>query len=195
MIKLHLGSGHKRYKGYINVDYDEHCKPDVVLNLEKDNFPWEDNSVSGVIAHHVFEHLGDGYFHFLQELYRVCENGALIDVVVPHHRHDYFLNDPTHKRPITVDGMLLFSKKHNQYCIDINDGSSKLGMFYNVDFEIVETNFKLDENNPLLKNYMSMAKQLKEGTQEQKEFEAMVRERNNIISETHFKLKVIKNDK
>lgn len=185
-MKLHLGSGYKRFEGFLNVDFDPLCEPDYVVDLEG-KWPFEDNSVDEVIAHHVFEHLGDpGFFNFLKELYRVCKPNALVHVAVPHHRHDCFLNDPTHRRPITVEGMRLFSKKHNNYCIETGDGSSRLGLYYDIDFEITNYKFNIDPMyQPLLQNMQS-------GSQEEKEFQVALRERNNMIVDVHFTLAAIK---
>jgi predicted SAM-dependent methyltransferase len=183
-MKLNIGGGFKRYDGFLNVDYDAGCNPDYVVNLETGTIPIPDNSVDEVKAYHVLEHLGEGFFHCLQELYRVCENGAIIDIVVPHHRHEFFLNDTTHKRPITIDGLKQFSKKFNEYCIEVNDGQSKLGLFFDVDFEIVDYSFTFDPN---------FAHLLKDVTPEkEKEIQMMIMTMNNIIMETNITLQVIK---
>jgi hypothetical protein len=45
------------------------------------------------VLKHVLEHLGRDpivYLEIMKELYRVCEDGATIRVVVPHHRHEFF---------------------------------------------------------------------------------------------------------
>jgi predicted SAM-dependent methyltransferase len=109
-MRISIGSGEKRIDDFINCDYDPLTNPDYCFDLEKDPFPFPDNSVDEVLASHVLEHLGDGYFHCIKELYRVCKHGAVIHVNVPHHRNDNFADDPTHKRPITVRGLKLFSK-------------------------------------------------------------------------------------
>jgi predicted SAM-dependent methyltransferase len=187
-MKLHLGAGYKRFDGYLNVDFDPLCEPDYNFDLEGP-WPLDDNSVTAVIAHHVFEHLGDpGYFNFLKELYRVCAPNTVIDVVVPHHRHDCFLNDPTHRRPITIEGMRLFSKAHNKFCIEVNDGSSRLGLFYNVDFEIIDFKFNID---PM---YDSVLETMTEGSKEEAEFQVALRERNNMIVDVNITLLVIKDE-
>ena len=111
-MKLNLGSGLKRYDGYLNVDYDPLVNPDYIVDIEKGDLPFEDNSVDAVIAHHILEHIGENFLHFMQELYRVCKDGAIIDIEVPHHRHENFFGDPTHKRPITVEMLKKFSKKY-----------------------------------------------------------------------------------
>lgn len=186
MLKLHLGSGYKRFPGYLNVDLDQLTIPDYAFDLTGP-WPFDANIVSHVIAHHVMEHLGDpGFFYFLKELYRVCESGAIIDVVVPHHRHDCFLNDPTHRRPITIEGMKLFSKKHNDYCVAVGDGSSRLGHNYDVDFEITDFKYNID---PL---YQPMLADMKSGSDEERQFQLALRERNNMIVDVHFSMTVVK---
>lgn len=137
-MKLHLGSGDKKYNGFINIDYDKSVNPDFCIDIETERLPFDNDTVEEVIAHHVLEHLGDGYFHALQEIYRVCKHGAIIDIIVPHPKHDTFLNDPTHRRAITADGLWLFSKKYNDESIKQNVAASRLGHFYNVDFEVVD---------------------------------------------------------
>lgn len=185
-LKINIGSGYKRYPDFINIDRDPMCSPNFVVDLEKDKLPFDDNSVCEVKARHILEHLGDGFFHCLQELYRVCEDGAVIDITVPHHRHEYFLNDPTHKRPITVDGLTLFSKKYNDYCVSIDDGSSKLGHYYNVDFEVIWSDYAYDSR------YNHMIQAVKEDPALRIQWEQILHENNNIRVETYVKLLVVK---
>lgn len=182
-MKINIGAGDTRYDGFLNCDYDERTNPDFLFNIEKDPWPFEDNTVEQVIAHHVMEHMGEGYFHCLQELYRVCKHGAIIDIRVPHPRHDYYLNDPTHRRPITPDGLSLFSKKYNDACIEQNAAASRLGYYFKVNFEVVDVN---EIPDPM---YIK--------TFEGKPFDQVkqyIHEHNNIIMEYHIKLVVVKDD-
>jgi hypothetical protein len=181
-MKINLGAGTSRFEGFLNVDYDAKSNPDYCFNIEEEVWPFKDNSVDEVIAHHVLEHLGEGYFHVMKELYRVCKHGAMIDIRVPHHRHDTFAADPTHRRPITAMGMWLFSKKFNDTCIEKNYASSRLGHYFDVDFEIVDTR---DIPDP---QYIPLF----EG-KPKAEVEMYMHERNNIIMEVEIKLVVIKN--
>lgn len=186
-IKLNIGSGSSKFEGYLNVDFDNICKPDYVLDIGKESWPWPDNSVTAVKANHVLEHLGDpDFFHCIKELYRVCKNGTLIEVSVPHHRHDTFINDPTHKRPITIDGMTLFSKEHNKQCEEEGSHSSRLGDYYGVDFKIIKYNFIID---PM---YHPLLKDMTQGSQAEHDFQMALRERNNMVIEVHFIWQVIK---
>ncbi len=180
-MKINLGSGYKRYPNFINIDSDPNCKPDHIVNLETDTLPFSDNSVDSVIAHHILEHMGDGYFHFLKELYRICKHGAIIDIRVPHPNHEIFLNDPTHKRPITVDGLRLFSKQFNNLEIQRNGTSSTLGIMHNVDFEIINYEFIHDPYYDELKK-----------TLPHPQLERLFREALNTTLEIHVQLMVVK---
>ena len=112
-MKLNLGCGGHKLEGYVNVDSNPEENPDVVADLGCDCWPFEENSVDEANASHILEHLyTEELFHFMQELYRVCKPGAQIQVAVPHPRHDLFLNDPTHKRPVTVGTLAMFCKEH-----------------------------------------------------------------------------------
>lgn len=182
-MKINIGSGGTQYEGYKTCDYDALAEPDFLFNLETDKFPFEDNTVEAVIAHHVFEHLGEGYFHCLKELYRVCKHGAVIDIRVPHHRHDYFFDDPTHRRPITVGGMLLFSKKHNRLCKEQGAASSRLGDFFGVDFEIIQ--HEIIPSGKYREAFVGMQRE---------EVEAYLREHSNIIEEVWMQLVVVKDE-
>lgn len=180
-MKINLGSGYKKYPNFINIDSDPNCKPDHLVNLEIDHLPFPDNSIDSVIAHHILEHMGDGYFHLLKELYRVCKHGAIIDVRVPHPNHEIFLNDPTHKRPITVDGLRLFSKQFNNLEIQRNGTSSTLGIMHNVDFEIINYEFIHDPYYDELKK-----------TLPHPQLERLFREALNTTLEIHVQLMVVK---
>ncbi|HLO64329.1 MAG TPA: hypothetical protein VK165_15330, partial [Azonexus sp.] len=98
-LKLNLGCGRRKREGFVNVDSQAGCQPDLVLDLEKTPWPWPDDSVDEIDLIHVLEHLGQApevYLGVMKELWRVCCDGARIRIMVPHPRSDDFLNDPTH---------------------------------------------------------------------------------------------------
>lgn len=83
MRKINLGCGFAKKEGYINIDSDKSVDPDIVRELER-GLPFDDSSVDEVYAHHVLEHLKPEDFIFiLSEIYRVCKNGAKIEIEVP----------------------------------------------------------------------------------------------------------------
>jgi hypothetical protein len=141
-LKLNLGCGETHLDGYINVD--KYGEPDLRHDLETFPWPWDDNSVSEVCMSHVLEHLGEtvkDYKRIMQELYRVCEPNAKIEIAVPHHRHDNFHSDPTHVRAITPLGLSLMSQKNNREWIADRISNSPLGIYWGVDFEVEKASF------------------------------------------------------
>ena len=142
-LKLNLGCGEKRIPGYINVD--KYGKPDIKHDLEHFPWPWETNSVTEILLIHVLEHLGrevEIYFGIFKEMYRVCNHEAKIRIVVPHFRHNFFYDDPTHVRVVTPLGLKLFSKKENKAWIKQGASNSPLGLYLDIDFELKQTLIK-----------------------------------------------------
>jgi len=181
-MRIIIGAGDDRLEGFVTCDYDPKTNPDYLFNLEQDRFPFEDNSVDVVLASHVLEHLGEGYFHCLKELYRVCTHNAVIHVHVPHHRHDDFFSDPTHRRPITVDGLRLFSKKYNRLSRLQKVHASKLAEYLDIDFELVKYEYRPTEK------YAEKFKSMTFNEQEK-----LIGENINVVDEVYIKLLVIKN--
>ena len=100
------------YNGFLNVD--KFGTPDLKHDLESFPWPWETNSVSEIALIHVLEHLGketEIYFGIFKEIYRVCKHSSKVRIIVPHFRHQFFYDDPTHVRVVTPLGLQLFSKK------------------------------------------------------------------------------------
>ncbi len=147
-LRLNLGCGHHRLEGWVNVDHSPALSPDQVADLESLPWPWPDNSADEVLMSHVLEHLGPtpaAFLGIMTELWRVCRPGARVTVIVPHPRHDSFLNDPTHVRPITAEGLLLFSREKNLAWQAEGVGNSPLALITGVDFAVVELEHSLDE--------------------------------------------------
>ena len=105
-------------------------------------WPWEDNSVDGVLFNHSLEHLGQNsrvFLGMMKELYRVCRNGAEIEINVPHPRHDNFITDPTHVRIITPGTLQLFDRELNDEWKKIGAANSPLAHYLDVDFKVVRS--------------------------------------------------------
>ena len=146
-LKLNLGCGEKRIPGYINVD--KYGSPDIKHDLESFPWPWETNSVSDIVLIHVLEHLGKDveiYFGIFKEMYRICTHGAKIKIIVPHFRHQFFYDDPTHVRVVTPLGLQLFSKKQNKIWVEKGAANSPLGLYLDIDFELRQTIIKPSED-------------------------------------------------
>ena len=175
---LNLGCGSNKLDGFINVD--KYGDPDLLLDLESPDWPFEDNSVDAIVMSHVLEHLGQDFAVFnrvLQNIYRICKPGAKVIINVPHPRHDNFIGDPTHVRIITPQVMSLYSKAQ---CLEWRKkgfSNSPLALYHNVDFQMIECVFVPDWK------YEKMPPQ---------NLDAMARELNNVIVEIRMTFEVLK---
>jgi ubiquinone/menaquinone biosynthesis C-methylase UbiE len=176
-MKLNMGCGHNKMVGYFNVDLSPECQPDVVCDLEVLPWIWADNSVEVVRFNHSLEHLGQDskvFLGMMKELYRICKNGAKIEINVPHPRHDNFLGDPTHVRVITPQLLCLFDRQLNDEWKRIRAANTPFAHYLGVDFVITNAETILAE--PYSELFQS-------GKISVSEIETMERERNNIASE------------
>jgi hypothetical protein len=138
-LKLNLGCGNRKMDGFVNVDRVAACRPDKLVDLEQTPWPWEDSSVAEIKLIHVLEHLGqraEVFLAIVKEMYRVCRDGARIEIIVPHPRHDSFLGDPTHVRLVTDQTLSLFDQRYNRETVEEGKANTPLGLILGVDFEI-----------------------------------------------------------
>jgi hypothetical protein len=181
MIKLNLGAGYKRIPGFYNVDSFAGCNPDYLCDIERETFPFDDSSVDEILAHHILEHIGEGFFHTMKEIYRVCAAGATINIRVPHPRHDTFLIDPTHRRPIYPDTIDMFSKERNRKHIERGSCETPIGLINDVDIRV--TNWTYDVEPMYAKMFQTISN-------EQADF--IVRSQNNVLLEIIIEAIVVK---
>ena len=86
------------------LDWNPAMGPDVVWDLEKLPWPFEDNSFDEVHAYHVIEHVtgrqGDiePFFAFFTEVVRVLKPGGHLFAAVPRWDTEWAWGDPSHKR-------------------------------------------------------------------------------------------------
>jgi SAM-dependent methyltransferase len=79
-IKLNLGCGAKKRKGWVNCDFDKKMKPDKCFDLN-DKWPFEDESVDEIYSSYVAEHVRD-INNFISETNRVLKRGGTYTVVI-----------------------------------------------------------------------------------------------------------------
>ena len=96
-LKLNIGCGEKKLKGYVNLDSSAEVNPDVVWDLEKKPLPFQESIFSEVVAEHVLEHISN-FVSLMHELWRICENKAVIKIRTPFYSSWGQFNDPTHVR-------------------------------------------------------------------------------------------------
>ena len=185
-LKLNLGSGLNKRDGFVNVDKYDYGQPELVMDLEQTPWEFSDDSVGVVVLNHTLEHLGkevNVFFAIIKEIYRICENGARIEINVPHPRHDNFINDPTHVRIITPELMGLFSKKNCLHWQETKAPNSPLALYLGVDFEFVSGNINVEQK------YLD---QLHSGQLDKDTLMDMASKYNNIATEYQIVLRVVK---
>jgi hypothetical protein len=186
LLKLNLGCGSHKLAGWVNVDKEPACAPDRIVDLESLPWPFESDSVGAVMFRHSLEHLGrtpEIYLGIFRELYRVCAPNAEVTIIAPHPRHDDFISDPTHVRAITPQGLELFSKKKNRAWAEAGLANTPLGLYLDVDFEIVRAT---------MRPAAIWRERLKKGLVRESEFAEVVRHYNNVIREIEVVLAVRK---
>ena len=185
-MKLNLGSGSKIIDGYTNVDKFDYYKPDIVHDLEVTPYPFEDNSIDEILLSHVLEHIGQDpnvFNNIIKEFYRICKNQSVIDIRVPHPRHDDFISDPTHVRPITILGLQLYDKELNNKWEEGKFSNTPLALIHKVNFKILNVLYIADEKYEKL---------LKEKKISEKDIKEYALKYNNVIKEMKIKWSVIK---
>lgn len=81
-VKLDLGCSTFKMKGFIGIDImQQDGKVDIVHDLNT-GIPFGDSTVDAIYTSHFLEHCKNIFF-MLDEMWRVCKNGAKIGVIVP----------------------------------------------------------------------------------------------------------------
>ena len=81
-MKLELGGGDFSHgEGFLNMDLNPVA--DIIHDLEKFPYPFENDSVDELYSSHCIEHLEDP-IQVLREIARICKLGAKVEIRVPH---------------------------------------------------------------------------------------------------------------
>lgn len=113
-MKINLGAGTDIQPGWTHVDMIDMPGIDVVHNLIKFPYPFEDNSADEIKAVDVIEHLppyiGDehGVIKFLEECHRILKPGAELFIQTPGWKAEFLWIDPTHVRGFDIQSMDFF---------------------------------------------------------------------------------------
>jgi len=83
-IKINIGCGRYKIKGYINLDIAKEVNPDILVDIEKKGLPFPDNSVDEIYSSHCLEHIRPQYWSFvLDEIARVAKHKCLLILDLP----------------------------------------------------------------------------------------------------------------
>jgi hypothetical protein len=116
LLKLDLGCGPNPREGFTGVDSIKFDNVQVVHDLRKGPWPFEDNSVSEAHCSHFLEHLtnfNDQWerVRFFNELWRIMVPASydaagkavtgFCTLIIPHWNAARYYGDPTHKEPLS----------------------------------------------------------------------------------------------
>ena len=109
-MKLNLGAGLDIKEGHVNLDGVKLQGIDVVHNLNKFPYPFEDNTFDEVRASHVIEHLKD-LINTMEEIHRIAKPNAKIVIKVPYFAWSLAQGHPTHMKMFSLGSFYYFDKE------------------------------------------------------------------------------------
>lgn len=84
VIRLNLGCGSNKIKGYLGLDVEKSCKPDIVHDFIAKPLPFKAGTVSEVVFFHTIEHLPKrSHLPILIEIFRVLKKGSKVYITYP----------------------------------------------------------------------------------------------------------------
>jgi len=82
-VKVHFGCGYHKLEGWINIDIQKSCRPDLVADLTQ-NLPFKAHSVDHIHSEDFLDQIEvkDAY-HFLQECFRILKIDGVMRLLTP----------------------------------------------------------------------------------------------------------------
>lgn len=97
MRVLNLGSGKDRsIAGAVTIDMNPHTSPDIVHDLNRVPWPFDEGTFDAIYCKDVIEHLED-VVKTMGEIHRIARAGAKVYITTPHFSCANSYTDPTHR--------------------------------------------------------------------------------------------------
>lgn len=112
---LDIGCGEDKVEGAVGIDIKETNDTDVVIDVEEEGLPYNDNSVSVIHARMSLEHMDAPTV--IAECHRVLKSGGELHIKLPHPYTSGFWQDWTHNiQPgFTRKGIQYLDSKHHMH--------------------------------------------------------------------------------
>jgi SAM-dependent methyltransferase len=107
-VRINIGCGNKRLPGFLGVDKFPCAGADTLCDAMR-TLPFKDDSVDEVMMDNFIEHVLD-VPALMQEVLRVCRDGAQVTVITPHFTALASWRDPTHVHHFSYFSMDHFQK-------------------------------------------------------------------------------------
>lgn len=123
--KVDIACGDNKKDGYFGVDLMQTASSDLVMNVLKFPWPFEDDSIEAIHCSHFIEHIPMAYvsptgeyklvpdehdkdllFAFFDECYRILKPGGVLTLIAPNARSNRGWQDATHRRFIVAETFL-----------------------------------------------------------------------------------------
>lgn len=98
----------------VNLDRTSVLGADVVHDLNDFPWPFPADRFTRVVARDVLEHLDD-LVGVMEELHRVCSNGARVEIGLPHFSSVTHFTDPTHRHAFGIESFDYFTGEHEHF--------------------------------------------------------------------------------
>lgn len=143
-LLVDLGCGQAELSaGFIGADFKVK-RPNVLrVDLFDPPWPWSDATVDAFTSSHFVEHVPDWDVHF-SEVYRCLKIGGYYRFIAPYGKSDRFLQDPTHRQPVTENKLAYLQQEwlranHIEHDhAPVNFSLVGLGYAYNQDYAGVD---------------------------------------------------------
>ncbi|MBU0959290.1 MAG: class I SAM-dependent methyltransferase, partial [Nanoarchaeota archaeon] len=109
MKKLNLGCGKDIKEGYINLDVGDLEGVDVKHNLTKFPYPFPENNFHEILSLGTLELINADFIKIMEELHRICKDGAIIKIRSPAFPNQCSAQDPLTKKFMTYNSFEYFN--------------------------------------------------------------------------------------
>lgn len=107
-MKYNLGCGYTKLDGYVNCDHDEEVMPDLLLDLNGDNWFLILKDAEEICVFNVIEHL-ENLDNFFLNAYNALNKNGILRVSVPCAFNENAFNDPSHRNYFLPKTFLFFT--------------------------------------------------------------------------------------
>lgn len=125
---LDVGCGTNKEQGAVGIDKYQLPGVDIVHDLDKFPWPFEDDIFDKVLFRHSINHLND-LLAVMGEVHRICKPDAEVVIIAPHFSSDNIFTDPTVKFFLGVRSMDYLSG-------DGNVLSARYGFYSSAKFDV-----------------------------------------------------------
>ena len=107
-ISLDLGCGKKKRPGYLGIDIAASANLDLRADLFR-GIPLRDSVAERVYCDNFLEHVPN-LIAMMNEIWRVCRHGAIVEMIVPYYTWMGAYQDPTHVRFFCEKTLIYFTR-------------------------------------------------------------------------------------